>query len=167
MQNDCELNNNKELKLKKLELKYDVKEKIKKYNNFILTDRITKNPCDKLITAYIIDNNLLEYKCKKCNQGSIWNKKPIQLVLDRMNNIVSDNKLENLRFLCPNCFSQLNKRHSIFTKMIKNKQDICVDCGKKIKSKSTSYKNIKTKSMRCKQCLDKNILMREDEFTYI
>jgi len=166
MQND-DINNNKILEKKKIELTFDIKEKLKKYNSFLLSDKIKKNENDQVITAYIIDNNLIDYKCKKCNQGPIWNKKPIQLVLDRMNNILSDNKLENLRFLCPNCFSQLNKRHSIFTKMIKNKQDICVDCGKKIKSKSTSYKNIKTKSMRCKQCLDKNILMREADFTYI
>tara|TARA_B100000886_G_C20313876_1_gene445035 strand:- start:20 stop:520 length:501 start_codon:yes stop_codon:yes gene_type:complete len=166
MQND-DINNNKILEKKKIELTFDIKEKLKKYNSFLLSDKIKKNENDQVITAYIIDNNLIDYKCKKCNQGPIWNKKPIQLVLDRMNNILSDNKLENLRFLCPNCFSQLNKRHTIFKKMIKNKQDICIECGKKIKSKSTSYKNIKTKSMRCKLCLNKNIMMREDEFTYI
>lgn len=162
-----DIDNKKNFKLNKLEIKLDLKERLNKYENFILSDRIKKNQSDELITTYIIENNLIEYKCKKCNQNSIWNEKPLQLVLDRINNILTDNKLENLRFLCPNCFSQLKKRYSIFNKMIKNQQDICIDCGKKIMSKNTSYKNIKTKKMRCKQCLDKNILMHEADFIYI
>lgn len=153
------INNEKQLKLKCLELKINIKEKIKKYNSFILTDRKTNTPNDEILTSYIIDNNLIEYKCKKCTQGSIWNKKPLQLVLDRKNNIITDNKLENLRFLCPNCFSQLKKRSSIFNKTIKNKQDICIDCNKKMKAQSVSYKNIKTKTMRCKECLNKSIFL--------
>ena len=154
---DIDINNQKELKTKCLELKLDIKDKIKNYKGFILSNRSKQCPDDKLLISYIIDNNLIEYKCKKCNQGSIWNKKPLQLVLDRMNNIITDNTLENLRFLCPNCFSQLRKRYSIFNRTVKNKQDICIDCNKKIKVQSISYKNIKTKVMRCKECLNKSI----------
>lgn len=154
---DNEINNNSKLKSKNLELNYNIKEKIKKYNLFILNEKNKNTPRDELLISYIIDNNLIEYKCKKCTQGALWNKKPLQLVLDRMNNVITDNKLENLRFLCPNCFSQLNKRQSIFINTLKNKQDICIECNKKIKSKTTSYKNMKTKTMRCKDCLSKEI----------
>lgn len=156
MDNNEQIDNSLLLKSHKLELNYNMKDKLKKYNNFFLS-RKTMN--DDILTSYIIDNNLIEYSCKKCSQGPLWNKKPLKLVLDRINNIVSDNKLENLRFLCPNCFSQLKKRQSIFTKLIKNKQDVCIDCFKKIKVKTVSFKNVKTKSMRCKECLEKSITL--------
>lgn len=55
----------------------------------------------------ILEENLLEYKCDICGIFK-WNSKPISLHLDHINGINSDHKLENLRFLCPNCHSQTN-----------------------------------------------------------
>jgi hypothetical protein len=40
----------------------------------------------------------------------VWNDKPIKLILDHRNGNNSDNRTENLRFLCPNCESQLDTR---------------------------------------------------------
>lgn len=53
----------------------------------------------------IIKNNLIPYKCAICGI-SIWNNKTLSLELDHINGINNDNRLENLRFLCPNCHSQ-------------------------------------------------------------
>ena len=50
--------------------------------------------------------NLLEYKCAACDIKGEWNGQPISLHLDHINGINNDNRLENLRFLCPNCHSQ-------------------------------------------------------------
>ena len=36
----------------------------------------------------------------------MWNGKSITLQLDHTNGIRTDNRLENLRLLCPNCHSQ-------------------------------------------------------------
>jgi len=40
------------------------------------------------------------------NPQPIWNGKPLTLQLDHINGVSNDNRLENLRFLCPNCHSQ-------------------------------------------------------------
>jgi Zn finger protein HypA/HybF involved in hydrogenase expression len=53
----------------------------------------------------LIAANILESKCKECNISE-WNGKPLSLHLDHINGIHSDNRLENLRILCPNCHSQ-------------------------------------------------------------
>lgn len=47
------------------------------------------------------------YKCgnKSCNISE-WLGKPITLHVDHINGIHNDNRLVNLRFLCPNCHQQ-------------------------------------------------------------
>ena len=54
----------------------------------------------------VIRDNLIEQKCSECGITDQWNDKPIELHLDHINGISNDNRLENLRFLCPNCHSQ-------------------------------------------------------------
>lgn len=49
---------------------------------------------------------LLSNKCVECGTGPVWQGKPPVLVLDHRNGDRSDNRLENLRLLCPNCNSQ-------------------------------------------------------------
>jgi Zn finger protein HypA/HybF involved in hydrogenase expression len=57
------------------------------------------------IKELIIKNKLLEYKCKKCGTNQ-WMDSPLTLHLDHINGISNDHRLDNLRFLCPNCHSQ-------------------------------------------------------------
>jgi len=44
--------------------------------------------------------------CDVCKTPPIWNQKSLQLEVDHKNKNFLDNRLENLRFLCPNCHSQ-------------------------------------------------------------
>lgn len=55
---------------------------------------------------YIIKFNIIPYKCRECLLESIWNNRPISLQLEHINGDSTDNRIENLCFLCPNCHSQ-------------------------------------------------------------
>jgi len=55
----------------------------------------------------IIDDSILKYKCKKCGQGEMWNGEKITLILDHINGVRNDNRIKNLRFMCPNCDATL------------------------------------------------------------
>jgi hypothetical protein len=52
----------------------------------------------------ILLKNGIEYKCSEC-EISEWNNKKLSLHLDLINGINNDNRIDNLRFLCPNCHS--------------------------------------------------------------
>ena len=46
------------------------------------------------------------YLCVKCGNECEWMGEKIVLELDHINGNNDDNRLENLRILCPNCHSQ-------------------------------------------------------------
>ena len=68
----------------------------------------------------IINQAMIDYKCSECGNIGEWMDKPLPLILDHINGANNDNRLENLRFVCSNCDSQLptykNRRGSKKTK---------------------------------------------------
>jgi hypothetical protein len=53
----------------------------------------------------LIDEGILPYRCATCGIAD-WQGQPLTLHLDHVNGDRADNRLENLRLLCPNCHSQ-------------------------------------------------------------
>ena len=48
---------------------------------------------------------LLENRCEFCGLTE-WRGEPLNIHLDHINGVKNDNRLQNLRMLCPNCHSQ-------------------------------------------------------------
>lgn len=54
----------------------------------------------------LIKENRIPYSCQECGNEGEHNGKPLVLQIDHINGINNDHRLENLRFLCPNCHTQ-------------------------------------------------------------
>lgn len=54
----------------------------------------------------LLDEDKLPYVCAFCGNKGEWQGKPLTLQLDHINGNHTDHRIENLRFLCPNCHSQ-------------------------------------------------------------
>lgn len=99
------------------------------------------HPCDsKSLKKRLIAEGLKKDICELCTQTNTWNGKPLTLQLDHINGDHSDNRLENLRIVCPNCHSQTD------TFSTRKPVNICPDCGTEI-SRRSKY---------CRKCAPKH-----------
>lgn len=93
----------------------------------------------------LLDNGLLKNQCYKCGLDGVWNGEPIVMILDHINGKNNDNRLENLRMVCPNCNSQLP---TFSGRNCKKENKFCGCCNAKIFNGN--------KSGFCKKCFQKH-----------
>jgi hypothetical protein len=51
---------------------------------------------------------LVEPECELCGQNEYWHGRRMSLILDHINGISNDNRIENLRMVCGNCAATLD-----------------------------------------------------------
>lgn len=117
-----------------------LKEKETKTLEEILIEGSSYKPQD--LKKRLIKAGLKSDICEICGQSNVWNGKPLVLQLDHINGNHYDNRLENLRVVCPNCHTQTDT----FANKKNKKVNYCIDCGKEISIKST----------RCQSCAAKH-----------
>lgn len=126
------------------------------YSHFQGVGKVERNPenifienstaSQQTLRRWYKKGNYTPYKCSICGMEPIWQGKELTLILDHINGQNYDDRLENLRWVCPNCNQQLettgfkgNKYEEV--KRIK-KRYYCIDCGKEISSQAE----------RCQDC---------------
>lgn len=58
------------------------------------------------IKKKLLQEGLIKNECSICGQPPFWNGQPLVLEIDHINGDNTDNRLENIRLVCPNCHSQ-------------------------------------------------------------
>lgn len=90
--------------------------------------------------------NYTPYKCSICGMEPFWQGRELTLILDHINGRNHDDRLENLRWVCPNCNQQLETtgfRGNKYEEVKRTKKKYyCMDCGKEISSQAE----------RCQDC---------------
>jgi HNH endonuclease len=56
----------------------------------------------------LYDEGLKMRACELCGQGEEWRGRRMALILDHVNGVSDDNRLENLQIVCPNCAATLD-----------------------------------------------------------
>ena len=131
------------------------KERIERYNidisHFTKTQGIKRNPgnvfienstaSQKTLREWYIKGAYTEYKCSICGQEPCWQGKELTLILDHINGTNNDDRLENLRWVCPNCNQQLDTTGGKQSHRNQNKIEkkyYCSNCGIEIKTKEAT-----------------------------
>jgi hypothetical protein len=98
--------------------------------------RTPARPLDALLTAdsgsargnlkrRLYQEGIKERRCELCGQGEEWRGRRMALILDHINGIGTDNRLENLRIVCPNCAATLDTHCGRNMKLVRP----CAACG--------------------------------------
>ncbi|MEO6496302.1 MAG: hypothetical protein ABIO51_02340, partial [Solirubrobacteraceae bacterium] len=82
---------------------------------------------------------LMERACALCHQGELWNGNRMALILDHINGVNDDNRLENLRVVCANCNATLETHCGRNTRVVRDPRD-CARCGESFEPRSATQR---------------------------
>jgi Zn finger protein HypA/HybF involved in hydrogenase expression len=120
--------------------------------------RITARPLEDLLVrnstargskfkVRLYREGLKQPRCELCGQGETWRGRPMALILDHVNGDSRDNRLENLRIVCPNCNATLDTHCGSNASRLPSERT-CARCGSAFRPK---YRNHRYCSRDCGQ----------------
>jgi len=99
-------------------------------------------------------NGLKERRCERCGQGELWRGNSMSLILDHINGVPDDNRIENLQIVCPNCAATLDTHCGRKNRRPPARRP-CKHCGKQF---TVKYRKHRYCSRSCGTRWDRTIL---------
>jgi hypothetical protein len=89
-----------------------------------LSDYLTENSTYSrgALKRRLFKEGVKQRECERCGAGELSHGRPMSLILDHMNGVANDNRLDNLQIVCPNCAATLE------THCGRNKPRVCQWC---------------------------------------
>lgn len=85
----------------------------------------------------LFEAGLKQRACEFCGQGELWRGKRMGLILDHVNGVSSDNRIENLRIVCPNCAATLDTHCG---RKLRLEPRDCLLCGESFQPKYAGHR---------------------------
>jgi len=95
---------------------------------------------------------LKNHECEMCGQGELWKGRRMALILDHVNGVADDNRLPNLRIVCPNCAATLETHCG---RKLRLESRSCLRCGTEF---TPRYGTNRYCSRKCGQRWDRSSL---------
>jgi transposase-like protein len=93
----------------------------------------------------LYEAGLKHRRCELCGQDEVWRGRAMSLILDHVNGVATDNRLENLRIVCPNCNATLDT-HCGRQNRLEVSPRGCLHCGATFRPKYRTHRYC------CHQC---------------
>jgi hypothetical protein len=86
--------------------------------------------------------------CELCGQDELWRGNRMSLILDHVNGVGDDNRLENLRIVCPNCAATFETHCGRQNQWERD----CVRCGATFRPKASAQRHCSLECGRHAPC---------------